>query len=367
MSDKSPKPANTEDLDLGQLFNQLEKIFSNIAQFFSKILFFILLVLKKLAIFLLFCINIIRKYFVKIVGITVLVFVGLTLLSKTIPTMYQSNIIISQNFDTGELIYNNISRLNSIAKSQDSVALGKRLSLASTEAVNIVGFEINDNSNENIILEKYFEYVQIVDSTLHIPFADFKENYDLENYKIQTISVFSISPDIYNGLSDKLLTAFEKNDYFVQLRNQHISLIEDNIAAYEKMLEESDELQENYIDILRKYYGQSGAPSSENSTLNLNLSNSKDKVNTKEFEIFMEQKEIRLIIADLNNELKDKKEILNLLSDFSPAVEVENDITINKKLYTIIVFVAMLFLFILREIKILDLISKYGSKDNLLE
>jgi hypothetical protein len=367
MSDKLPKPNSSEDLDLGQLFNQLEKVFSNIGKFFSKILFFILLVFRKLGIFLMFCVNIIRKYFIIIFGVTVLVYLGFIFLDKSLPPVYQSNIIISQNFDTGELIYNNISRLNSIAKSQDSIALGKRLTISPTEAINLVGFEINDNTNENIILEKYYEYVQIEDSTLIKSFREFKDNYDLKNFKIQTISVFSLSPNIFTGLSDKLLTAFEKNDYFVQVRNQQVSLIEENIAAYEKMLEESEELQENYIDILKKYYGQSDSSDPQNTTLNLNLANSKDKVNTKEFEVFKEQKEIRLIIAELNNELKEKNKILNLLSDFSPAVKVENEITSNKKNFTIIAFLALLLLFILKEIKFLDLISKYGSKDKLLE
>ena len=367
MSDNLPKPNSPEDLDLGQLFNQIERIFSNIGKFFSKILFFILLLFRKLAIFLMFCFNIVRKHFIKIVGSAALVYIGLLFLDKALPAVYQSNIIISQNFETGELIYNNISRLNSIAKSQDSVALGNRLSLSSSEAINIVGFEIYDNANENIILEKYYDYMQVVDSTLSISFQDFKENYDLENYKIQTISVFSLSPDIFNGLSDKLLTVFEKNDYFVQVREKQMSLIEDNIAAYEKMLEESEELQDNYIDILKKYYGQSDSSDPQNTTLNLNLANSKDRVNTKEFEIFREQKEIRLMIAELNNELKDKDKILNLLSDFSPAVKVDSEISDNKRNYALIVFLAMLLLYMLKEINVLDLISKYGSKDKLLE
>ena len=58
MSDKLSKPNSSEDIDLGQFFNQLEKVFTNIGKFFYKILFFIILLLKKLGIFLLYCINI---------------------------------------------------------------------------------------------------------------------------------------------------------------------------------------------------------------------------------------------------------------------------------------------------------------------
>ncbi|MFD2822519.1 hypothetical protein ACFS5M_02485 [Lacinutrix iliipiscaria] len=367
MSDKLPKPNSPEDLDLGQFFNQLEKIFTSIGKFFSKILLFLILILKKLGIFLLYTINIIRKHFVKIIGSAVVVYVLMMFLDRSLPAVYQSNIIISQNFQTGELIYNNISRLNSIAKARDSVALGKRLNLPSTDAVNIVGLEINDNANENVILEKYYEYVQVVDSTLHISFATFKENYDLENYKIQTISVFSHSPNIYDGLSNRLLSAFEENKFFVELQKQELALIQDNITVYEKMLIDSEELQDNYIDLLKKYYGQSESLDPQNTTLNLNLSNTKDKINTKEFEIFKEQKEIRLMIAELNNELKDKSQVISLLSDFSPAVKIDSAIAINKNKYTITVFIVLLFFFILKEIKLLDIISIYGSKDKLLE
>jgi hypothetical protein len=373
MSDKLPKSNNTDEVDLGKVFSYIEKLFIKIGQIFAGLFAFLGSILKNLGVFFLLGLKIFKKHFIIIVGSTALVYLLLYFLDKRSVPIYQSNIIVNQNYNSGKLLYNNILRYNILVKDGDSMGIAKELGIAPEVAAKFVGFEIYDNKNKNELQKEYQEYIKETDSlnpaiSPSIVYEDFKFHYDLENVTTQTIFVASSSPDVYNGLANKIIQTFEENEYFLEEKRKATLSIQNKIKSYKSMLSRSDSLQNNYIELLKSYYGDNTNQDEPNATtVNLNLTNNKDKINTKEFELFVQQNAIKLQMVDLENELLQKQSILRLESDFTPAVKLDGFYKTYQIIFCLI-FAALIFLFFFfKEFKVFDFIDKYGDKENLFK
>jgi len=367
MSNQLPNNQTTEEVDIGQIFFYIEKLFKKIGQLITKLFYGLVWLLKRAGLLFLFSLGVAKKHVLKIALGGILAYALFYFLDKRQIPVYQSNILINQNFDTGKLLYNNIARYNALARNTDSIALSRELGIKPEVAAKIVGFDIEGDINRNNLYIDYHEFSKSVDSTIYVSFFEYRDQYAKEDLRTQTVSVLSIEQDVYDGLGDALVNVFQDNDYFKEKQRKELAVNQSIISAYMNILKESDTLQKQYISLLQNYYGNSEDPNkSSSTTVNLNLAN-KDKVNTNEFALFKEQKTMKIQITELQKELDDKAEIIEMQSDFTQPVLVENKYKKNKKIATVIGAFLVFFFFFLKEIGFFTLIEEYGNKENLFE
>lgn len=368
MSEKPIKQNKQDEVDLGLVFLYLENLVKKLFDLFKQLIVFLILILKKIGIFLLYTLNILKKHFIKVAAAGILTYVLFTVLDNYSSPIYQSNITINQNYETGKLIYGNISRYNLLTRLGDSVGLGRQLGISENKAAKLLGFEIHDNMNKNELLQEYYNYIVDLDSTLIIPFTEFSDQYDLENLSLQTIYVFAAEPDTYDGLADAIVSSFEKNKFFNEEKRRYMEFSNEKVKAYKDVLLESDTLQSQYVDLLKNYYGGTAKDDgSGTTTLNLSLSNTKEKIDTKEFQLFEEQNKVRLQLAELQKEINEKETILSLQNDFTPPIVLESIYSEYKKEAAAIVSLLVLLLFLFKEIGVVKFIEKHGIKQRFVE
>lgn len=367
MSNKLPETSNSEEVDLRQLFSYLERGFKKIGDLIMAIFDLVKWLFWKLSLLILLVLATLKKHFIKIAAAGILTFVAFYILDKKSTPIYQSNLIIKQNYFTGKLLYSNITNFNSLAITGDSIGLGLQLDIPPEQAAKIIGFDVRDYMNQNELLEKYDNYVKGVDSSLRTPFESFKERYDLENYQLQKIVVSSIDISAFNELSDKIILSLEKNEYFKEEKQRERDLILNKIKAQQEIVLKSDTLQAQYLKLLQKYYGAVTDDETQQSTLNINLSNTKDKIETKEYALFEQQNQLKLNLVELQNQLENKEKIVRLQKGFAPPILLESSYSRNRNKATLLVMAFMLFFFVIREFSVFEIIEKYGNKEKLLE
>ncbi|WP_452221601.1 hypothetical protein [Lacinutrix salivirga] len=367
MSNNLPENNKPEEVDLGVIFTSIEKLFKKIGDLITKIVKIIIWVLNKLLIFFLFSLNIIRQHFIKFIVAGVLGFGLIFLLEKSEKPQYVSNIIIKQNYETGRVLYDVINNYNSLAESKDSISLSKVLGIDVSIASKLTGFNIVHRANRNKLLEEYYRFVE-TDSNLQISYQNFLDQKNLEDFAIQNVSVRSLNPSIYDSLAPRILSAITDNKYFSELQNKDTALINNKINDIERILKDSDTLQKNYLDLLKNYYGQSDEKKETSSTINLNLSNSgKDRINTKEFDLFQEQSKLLEDLTLLKDELRTKSNIIELQKDFDLPIRKESNYKGKAILLSILLMLLVLIYYIYVNLGFKDFIKTYGSKDRLLK
>lgn len=368
MSKELPEPIKSEEIDLVQIFKYFERLFKKLKDLLVSLFGLLVFILKKVSIFFLICASVFKKHIIPIGLAGIVGYAAFYGLDKTSPPVYSSSVILKQNFRTGRVLYNTINRYNSLAGERDSVSLGRLMNIPSEKAAKIIGVEIYDDMNRNTLRDRYYRYIKDVDSTLIIPFNLFAEDYDLENVGTQIINVYSVSTSVYENLTEGLVKGFESNAYFTAEKEKELSKIKSKIDVYKQMLVKSDTLQYEYLELLKNYYVNTKDDSQQRqSTLNLNLANNKDKIDTKEFQLFEEQKAINMTIVELEEELKNKREVFSVQSEFKPAIIVMSRYAQQKKNAALVLAGIVFLFFLLRHLGASDIISQYGTKEELIK
>ncbi len=365
--DNNIQPDNKDEIELGTVFIYFEKFFKKLFELISQLFKGLYFLIGKATVFIFLVLNIFKKHYFKIIGFGVLIFGLFFFLDKISDPIYQSNLIIEQNYNTGKLLYNNISRYNSLARNRDSIGLSVQLNIPQSKASKLIGFDVLDNKNRNDLLKEYYGFIKEVDSTLLISFTDFMDQYDKEKTPIQTIKVESLDPQAFNGLTEAIVSSLESNKFFKEEKRKFEKTINEKIEANKSSLDKSDELQKQYLELLRDYYGAAKTDNNDQTTLNLNLSNNRDKTDTKEFQLFEEQNKIKFSITELQKELEDKKVIIGVLNDFSAPIQLRSFYSEYKIWAALITSLLVLVVYIFKEIDLFSLINKFGTKDKLLE
>ena len=363
---KLPEQTNPEEVDLGLMFGYIEKVFRKLGIFIKNIFIIVLWTLKKLLLLLLFSFKIIKNHIIVIFLGTIITYFIVGFLGNRQEPIYQSTMLIKQNYPSGDILYNQIARYGLLARTRDSVGLSKELNIPITSAANFNEFNIRNREIRNDMYLKYSSFNKEMDTSL-VSFSEFSAYYPKEKEATQVISVYSTDPNLFNGLDQKLVNILNSNSFLTDLRDRNLKDVQDKMDTYTKLLIESDSLQRKYIDLLDKYYSASIPSNNPNTTLNLNLDSSKEKINTKEYDLFEQQKIMSIEISELRKNLENKKQIFELKAGFSQPSIIENKYQKNRILYTIIVGGIIFMFFFLKELDFYNVIEEYGNKEKLLE
>jgi len=310
------KQNNDEEVDLGSLFTVIGKGFKNFFNFIGNIFKG---VFHRLILILLFLKLHILKFSVAVLigGI-----VGFFLESNK-ETKFSSNLIVKPNFESTQLLYENINYYNDLVKQQNTKHLASIFKIDTSKAAALRKFEITPLMNSNDIINAYDNFILEVD-TLTVKsydFDNFESSFTDFDYLVHNIEVQATVSDIFSELENTIINSIEKNTFFKKIKN----LTKENLNTKDSIL------KANFIEVdsLRSVYMRAileGAKNNSNGT-NIDLG-SKSNI-TKENDLFEIDRKIIYDLSQTYEDIATKSDVINIISNFKPEGSEIKGITKN--------------------------------------
>lgn len=304
MAENQTNNNNSDEIDLGQLFQLIGRAFQKLFNFIGSIfkgLFHILIL------FLLF----LQKNFL-ILAIAVIVgVVGGYFLDKNKTPKYISKMVVEPNFNSVQQLYNNIDFYNDLAEAEDSLALATALDISATEASSIKEIFVDSYSDENQKIKLFDDFIKELDTTTikALDYEAYLKNFNSLDARFHQISVISTDNSVAKKLQPIIIGSISANDYFKLQKsiNDENLMLQDSIIKYQ--LIEVDSLQHLYKTVLVK---EADKPMQGT---NINLAENGTSQN-KELALVKERETLKNQLVKLNQERANKSAILNVISDF---------------------------------------------------
>lgn len=310
------KQNNDEEVDLGSLFTVIGKGFKNFFNFIGNIFKGIF---HRLILILLFLKLHILKFSVAVLigGI-----VGFFLESNK-ETKFSSNLIVKPNFESTQLLYENINYYNDLVKQKNTKHLASIFKIDTSKAAALRKFEITPLMNSNDIINAYDNFILEVD-TLTVKsydFDNFESSFTDFDYLVHNIEVQATVSDIFSELENTIINSIEKNTFFNKIKN----LTKENLNTKDSIL------KANFIEVdsLRSVYMRAileGAKNNSNGT-NIDLG-SKSNI-TKENDLFEIDRKIIYDLSQTYEDIATKSDVINIISNFKPEGSEIKGITKN--------------------------------------
>ena len=359
MSDKLPvesnnkpiQPSNNDEIDLGQLFNAIgrlfEKLFSFIANVFRGIFKIVILSLKPLV------------DNIKLISVIILLALIIGYVLEKVKTpVYYSEMLVHPHFESKYKLANNINYFNALIESKKIDELSKIFEIDSTKAKNLIDFELTIGpETPNILLQQYDEYIKTLDSTLaaEVSFDDFVENRDILSGKVFSVKARSKQNDIFIELEKGFSKTFE-NPYSKKLKKIRDSTIQIKKDAYNKELQRLDSLQRIYFDLIKIESENNSYTIGKEGMFPLQL----ERTKTKEYDLFQEELRVRRLIRELDQELIEESVFYDVIAAFEDEGTLEKDLFKNFIfLLPLASLLLMTFMYLL--LKIYNYIKNYES------
>lgn len=296
-----------EEVDLGSLFiiigNGFKKLFNFIWKILLGLFHFLMLIL------LFIKGNIIKLSIAAIIGGGI----GAYIEFFNKETTYGSDLLVQPNFKSSRQLYNNINYYNDLVKQRDTSLLMSTFKLNKDEAGKLRLFTIKPVVNDNDILELYDELVLSID-TLTVKsysFAQFKKAFTDYDYKIHTVHAESTDNKVFSKLDDVIISSIVENRYFDRLK----SLTRENLYRTDSLLRKNL----TQIDSLRQVYMTVMVEEAKKQTGGTNIDLGGDNEKAKELDLFQTSRIINKDLKDVSEEISEKSEVINVISNFQPV------------------------------------------------
>lgn len=346
---------NSEEIDLGQLFKLIGNMFQ---RFFS----FIGNILNKLFLAFVWFVFFVKKHSIILLISGVLGFAYGFFKEKTSDPVFKSSILIKQNYNAGETLYNSINYYNGLLYQNDYMALAEELSIDSSDVASIVDFEIEALITENDRLVQFDRYSKKLDSALvsTIDYNDYVQNAKEHIYEMQQIVINSKTNGNFNKVFNAIVKRLNSITYFKREQEKDIRQLENRKLAIERALSESDTLKIVYKKVLENNLEQKNG-----SQTSITIEGSDDKSLTKEFDLYKSDIELRRELVSIEREKEDKQFIIETISNTPSKGFIDYSIEISGKSINLKVFYAisiiLIVLIILLMLRFIKFIERYKS------
>lgn len=348
-SNQRPNNANSEEIDLGQLFKLIGDGFKKLFNFIGSIFNGIFNVIIS---FLLF----IQQHFIKFVIAGVIgVAVGIAL-DMTKQPIYVSTMVVEPNFQSAQQLYNNINFYNELTRSEDSVALAESLGIEVSEAATIKEFSVESYSDENQKVKLFDEFIKTLDTTTRkaIDMEVFLENFNSFDAKYHNIIVKATNSMVAKKLQEPIISSISFNQYFLKLKNTQTENIDLQRGVLANQISEIDSLQLLYKNVMIK---QADKPLQGTS---ISLGDQGIAQQSRELDLINKIDDIKEEMVELNQLEANKSNILNVISDF-PRRGVEDKGFFKSYKVLIPVFLIGLLLFALSVLELNKFLKQYNA------
>ncbi|MDC0380136.1 hypothetical protein OAM52_00510 [Flavobacteriaceae bacterium] len=346
-------PQPSEEVDLGQLFKMIGNAFQRLFQFIGSIFNTLFLA------FVWFVFFIRKRAVVLLIAAVAGLLLGL-ILDKTSPPTYKSSITVKQNYATGENLYGSLDYYNSLLIDGDYEVLGRILGLKKNISEDIIGIEIEPIITDNDRVVMFDKYISGLDSLAasKVEYEVFVENIEDYKHQMQQISIKSKTRANFKNVFDNVIGDINTNIFFVNEQAKDLTELNQQKAALEQSLAQSDSLQRTYKRVLEQQM-----ESKSTSETSITFEGNNDKNKTREFDLYINDIELRREIVQIERKLKDKQNIVEITSGKQDSGFIDDTkellgLTLSSKRYYLVLFTILAFI-ILLGIEFLKFLEKY--------
>lgn len=341
MSEKLPQSPQNDEVDLGQLFNAIGKLFERFFNFIGKIFkgifSAIIYGLKPI-------VANIKLICSVIVIATILGYISDKALNEP---KYESSMLVRPYFESKYQLANSIEYFNTLIKGKNIKQLSDIFEIDSISAESLISFDIEVGpETQDEILKQYNEYVNStdIDSSMltYLPYEVYVKKRDLLSSNLFSIKAVSFSDNVFPSL-EKGITKTLTNSHSISLKEKSDAIYHFEKKNLEKQIERIDSLQSLYAEIRRK--------ESENNEVNFNGSMfplAEEKAITKEYELFKEEAEVRLQLKTLEEEkIENANEYYEVVSSFDAVGKKESILSRHIISFPVIAFLILILIYLI--------------------
>lgn len=315
-------PQSSDEIDLGKLFKLMRKGFDRFFRVFLRIFLY----LK-------------RKAFL-LIG---LVLIGLVIgffLNISVDKKLKTEVIVKPNFESKDYLYDVIGEIQANIVAKDAEFLNK----IGIDIDDLRGFEVSiepiEKANED---QKQTEddntYLEILQNFKDQEFVSEVIRSEILDKTVLTHRITFLHKNPFNGqqVVGKILDYINANPYFVEMRTVYENNAGDRIAKNKELIEQIDNLIENYTQQLMK----SDADARQESTIVFDTEKGLDVTSLLSLKNGLIKQ-----IGDKQIELVQQKDAVNIIN-LGKTQEVKNQF-LNKSLFLLpLVFLGLFFLWAL--------------------
>ncbi|CAH8282828.1 hypothetical protein EV196_101678 [Mariniflexile fucanivorans] len=355
MSNDLPKPQQSEEVDLGQLFKLIGNAFDRFFRFIGNIF-------KTLFLAFVWFVFFIKKHIIKLF---IAGFIGVLLgfsLETALEPVYKSYATIKQNYQTGENLYNSISYYKDLVRQKDINTLKKSLNIEEAEAASILDFEIVPILTENEKIQNYDTYIKTLDSMVasKVTYETYVANFEDYNYEYQQIAIKAKARNNFKKVFDKIIENIDTNEFFKREQKKDLTELKNQESSLIEALNQSDSLQSTYKRVLEKV---SGKENGGQTSITIEGSTQIDK--TKEFDLYKSDLELREKLVENRRKQADKEFVIEVVSSkqesgiIDKTKKVFGKTVTNKMFYA--VGIVLLTLLVLLSLEFIKFLEKYKT------
>lgn len=334
-----------EEVDLGSLFTIIGKGFSNFFNFIGGIFKGIFHFFITILIFL-------KKNSIKI-GIAALIgLIAGFFLEIDKEKMFTSDLLLEPNFGSSKQLYNNIDYYNGIVEQEDTITIQKTFKIDKEAAGSLKEFSIEPIINEYDVISEYNEFIIRSDTLTasNYSFNEFVDAFTNLDYRIHRITVVAEKKDVFNKLSNGIISSIIENEYFIFLKEATEENLNRTDSLYRKNLVQIDSILEVYMQV-----ALDEAKKKSNGT---NIDLGEGGQTTKELELFAISKSLNTELTEIIFKKTIETNVVNTVSNFQPIGNEIKGITENKS-FQFALLGALLMISILMLIKLNTYLNSY--------
>ena len=312
-----PQQPNNEEVDLGQLFDAIGKLFERLYNFIVSIFEFIfrIIILGSKAVI---------DNFKVIVIVMVIAGAAGFALEKVRKESFDSTMLVRTFFDAKYQLHTNLNYYNALLGDEGYETLSEIFEIPADSLMQIVEFEIAPGpETENDRIVQYDRFIKSIDSirAQEVSYDDYIENRGVFAGSVFEIRVESKSRNIFKSLENGIMKSFN-NLYSVKKMEQRDSMIALRRENLMTSIAEIDSLQNVYINVLEEESQATKASISLGDGFPLQ----QEKTSTKEYQLLNKEIELRNELRALDEEKVEQNEFYEVISTFQEVGNVVDDI-----------------------------------------
>ncbi len=342
MGNDLPKPQQSEEVDLGQLFKLIGNAFDRFFRFIASVFIGIYNV------FLLLLIHIYRRLVWYATAVILGGVIGF-IIDMNSDKLYGANMFIETNFNSARQVYENVKDFHQLANiDKDTLGLAQKLSISTDEAAHLKGFYIEADLDENNIAEMYSKFYERLDSVsrLEMNYERYKNSLTAYNFPIHRIGVASTDKSIYKKIEQAFIKGISGNTYLNELAKVNNEILVRKDSVLKNQIQKTDSLVKEYLQIRINESKKEPIPGSGTNLYMGDAESSGGSLLVDESKLIE-----RLLLLEnrrrvLDSTIVKQKNVVNVLSNFPPSgYDIRKWSDKKKFLLPLILFVATLLVF----------------------
>lgn len=339
MNINTPNNNTSDDVDLGQVFNAIGRLFERFFRFIGSIFIGIFS-------FLISFLKIIIENIIIILVVVGLAFIIGFFTEKQKKPLYEASMLVKPYFESKYQLISSIDFYNSLLDERRYDELAIFFKISKEEASSLKKFEVKTGpETKNELLKQYDDYLKSLDSARakSVTYNNFVENRDIYSSELFIIKVKSQKRDIFRKLEGSIDSIFS-NRYSIEQKKKRDLILEIKKASFEKDLQNMDSLQSVYLNVIQKEAERGNTAVSIQGLLPLQ----QEKTQTKEYEILQFEMRTRDSIKVLEQLKVEESTYYEVLSRFPEVGKNASKLyTKNWFLFPVFAFIGLCILYLM--------------------